>query len=126
MAVVRVWAMINSQFCVLSDNGHGKWSLNGSIESPDGSYVCELFAEDEAGNIGYKTAILWLYDGKLTCIEWIEDKYHVRYINNETPTVAVYDEYSVTYLDTENLYLMEMLPYKYSCRYIRRGCPIND
>lgn len=108
MAVVSVWAMINSQFCVLSDNGNGKWSLNGSIESPDGSYVCEFFAEDEAGNIGYKTAILWLYDGKLTCIEWIEDKYHVRYINNE------------------NLYLMEILPYKYSCRYIRRGCPIND
>lgn len=107
MAVVDVWAEINGQRTKLNRTSGDIWSVTAPSDCPDGSYTCAFWAVDEAGNIGYKTAILWIFDGRLTCIKWIEDKYRVKWVKS-------------------NLYSAHALPNIYSCHYVKQGCPIND
>lgn len=107
MAVVDVWAEINGQHAKLNRTSGDIWSVTAPSDCPDGSYTCAFWAVDEAGNIGYKTAILWIFDGRLTCIKWIEDKYRVKWVKS-------------------NLYSAHALPNIYSCHYVKQGCPIND
>lgn len=105
MTVVDVWADINGQRTQLVRANGDIWSATAPSDCPDGSYICAFWAIDDAGNIAYKTAILWIFDGRLTCIRFIEDKYTVKFIN--------YD------------FTARVLPNTYSCHYVKQRCQ-ND
>lgn len=123
MAVVDVWAEINGHYANLIQTDDITWSIVAPSDCPDGSYTCAFWAVDGAGNSAYKTAILWIFDGKLTCINWIEDKYSVKYlVCNFTAQVR-----NLAYSSKikESLYSAHALPDVYSCHYIKVRCP-ND
>lgn len=102
MAVVDVWAEVNGQTCKASCSGGDVWSLIAPSDCPDGCYTCGFWAKDGAGNIAYTTAMLWVFDGKFTCIKWVEDKYRIKLLNQE--------------------YIATIKEDMYRCHYVRRGC----
>ena len=97
MTVGSVMANINGYISYCTHVGGDTWNITAPPNFPDGSYVCEFWATDDAGNIAYTTAILWMHDGRLTCIEFIDDKYKSKFIDN-----------------------------LYSCHYVKQGCPNHD
>ncbi|MBR4844922.1 MAG: Ig-like domain-containing protein [Bacteroidaceae bacterium] len=109
MAVVEVLAEINGSRCMLENTSGNIWSIVAPSYCPNGNYVCAFWAKDEAGNIAYKTAILWIVDGRLTCIKWIEDKYQLKF--------KLSDEYSCHHINSSD---------EYSCLYIKPRCTRND
>ena len=124
MSVTSVTAKINGYMYSCINTGGDIWSLKAPSECPDGSYTCEFWATDEAGNIGYKTAILWIFDGRLTCIKWIEEKYNVKYVNNEVSVMLVNFLFSVKLLN--ETYSVNVLPHEFSCHYVKQECPLHD
>lgn len=114
MAVVDVWAEANGQPCTLYRVNGDLWTFNAPSDCTDGVYSCSFWALDDAGNIGFKTATLWIYDGKLTDIEWIRDDLCLKYLNYRYGT-----------LYKEPLYSMRAIPYNYSCCFSGRVNMIN-
>ena len=106
MTVVSVMANINGNTSYCTYVGGDIWNIVVPPNLIDGSYVCEFWATDDAGNIAYTTAILWMHDGRLTCIEFIDDKY--------------------SSILREELYVAYALPDTYSCHYVKRGCSNHD
>lgn len=123
MAVVDVWAEINGHQTKLTHGNGDNWGVVAPSDCPDGSYTCAFWAIDEAGNIAYKTAILWIFDGRLTCIRWIEDKYNVKFINYDFTAILK----NILYFTKikESLYSTHVLPNTYSCHYIKQRCPYD-
>lgn len=118
MAVVQVWASINGTICHARNSQGNLWTFDRLENCPDGYYVCEFWASDEVGNIGYTTQLFWLYDGRFTCVKPIEDKWKVKYLNGKLSVLLKDIDFSVTY--KENFYSLHVLPCKYSCHYLQR------
>lgn len=123
MTVVDVWAEINGHPTKLTNTNGNIWSVTAPSDCPDGSYTCAFWAIDTAGNIGYKTAILWVFDGRLTCIRWVEDKISVKYLVHDF--VSSIKDFDYLSMIKESLYSAHTLPNMYSCHYIKQRCP-ND
>lgn len=124
MTVVSVMSNINGYMSYCTHVGGDTWNITAPPNFPDGSYVCEFWATDDAGNIAYTTAILWIHDGRLTCIEFIDDKYKSKFIDNYFTSRVKEVIYSS--ILREELYVAYALPDTYSCHYVKRGCPNHD
>lgn len=81
MTVVSVVGSVNGHDVVCTQKKPDVWVCDPG-EIKNGRYVAEFWATDEAGNIGYKLAILYVYDGRCVKIEWIDDDIHLKYIND--------------------------------------------
>lgn len=80
MAVKSVWGHVNNGVDVSFESiGNDQWKVSVPNETSTGYYIAEIWAEDDAGNIAYMIAKLWLIDGSVTCIEWIMDKWNMSY-----------------------------------------------
>lgn len=59
----------------------------GSYCSPsdfsDGTYIVELWATDDYGNVAYYTAILYIFDGRTTYLEILEDSFQVLILSDK-------------------------------------------
>lgn len=117
MTVVRVTGRINCVMCEFAHSSGDIWAIEAPESYSDGSYICEIWAYDDAGNIGYRTAILWMYDGKCVKIEWLDNPYKIVYLNGG---------YSINVVDTEfTLRLVESgiatkyIDSGYICHYMR-------
>lgn len=97
MTVLRVIGNINGHMFNFIHGGN-KWSVDAPESYPDGSYICEVWAYDEAGNIGYATARLWMYDGRCTKIEWIDNPYKVRYLTDGPKATFLSSGYICRYM----------------------------
>lgn len=61
--VTRVYGSSNGVEIVFTPLGDDRW--NCAVPSvPSGEYIIELYAEDDAGNIGYTATILFVVDAK--------------------------------------------------------------
>lgn len=89
MVVARVWAEINGAVVEMVHGEGGEWSIT-VPPTEDGFITCAFWAEDDAGNVAYRTATLWLFDGRLTCIHWVDDPMEVTFIYS--PTTVVMEE----------------------------------
>lgn len=118
MGIVSVTANINGHECHFKNAGGDVWTATAPSDCPNGCYVCSFWAEDEAHNIAYCTALLWIYDGRFTCIKWIKEKYNIKYLNNNIRIMLKDVDYSVRV--KESPYSLHSLPEKYSIRYIQR------
>ena len=71
--VVRVYGSANGMDIVFTPIGDDRWECTIPKVST-GEYVVDLYAEDDAGNIGYTATILFVVDAKhiVTKIEWLK------------------------------------------------------
>lgn len=73
MAISRVWGVINTVE-TLPFYQHGtEWYFVPPTE--DGTDICEFWAEDDYGNIGYNAAILTVVEGAVKCIRPLSERY---------------------------------------------------
>lgn len=61
MAVTRVWGLVDGQEIHFSVNSLGQWEASVPADA-DKTFVVELWAEDEAGNVGYFATVLFTFD----------------------------------------------------------------
>ena len=76
MAIVRVYGTING-WDYLPFLNQGDRYYFPLPETLTGKYICEFWAEDDYGNIGYNAAILTLVRGVIKCIEVLDKLYQV-------------------------------------------------
>lgn len=95
MTIVRVYGNING-VGVMPFTSVGDVYYFQPPETLTGKYVCEFWAEDEFGNIGYNAAILTLVKGVIKCIE-VQDKLYQVTMRGDPIRVDVrMDEYRVS------------------------------
>lgn len=111
MVVTRVWAEINGVVVEMVRGEGDAWSIEAPT-SEDGFITCAFWAEDDAGNIAYKTATLWLFDGRLTCIHWVDDPMQVALICSDMAVVM-----------KESLFASEFIDDGFSARAL--SCPLS-
>jgi hypothetical protein len=70
MTVAEVWGRVQgSDVLPLSHNGDD-W-LFPAPPGMSGTLICEFWAEDDAGNVGYRAAILTIAKGSIKCWRWL-------------------------------------------------------
>lgn len=117
MVVLSVTAKINGHMFSCTNTEGDIWSVRAPSDCPDGSYTCEFWATDDSGNVSYKTAILWIFDGRLTCIKWLEDKFNIKYLSRDFSVNLIEVGFSTSFRDT--VYSALMLPFEFTCHYLR-------
>lgn len=70
--VVRVYGSANGVDITFTPIGDDRWEC-AVPRVPSGEYVVDLYAEDEAGNIGYAATILFIVNAKhiITDVRWL-------------------------------------------------------
>lgn len=76
MAIVRVYGTINGRDYLPFLNQGDRYYFP-LPETLTGKYICEFWAEDDYGNVGYNAAILTLVRGVIKCIEVLDKLYQV-------------------------------------------------
>lgn len=71
--VVRVYGSANGVGIVFTPIGDDRWEC-AVPKIPSGECVVDLYAEDEAGNVGYAATMLFIVNAKhiVTKIEWLK------------------------------------------------------
>lgn len=86
MTVAHVWGRIQAQAVLPIAHEGNVWMFQ-VPRSAVGRVAAEFWVEDEAGNIGYRAAILQIAHGTIKCIEWLETADLIS-IPVDRPTVA--------------------------------------
>ena len=95
MTIVRVYGNING-VGVMPFTSVGDVYYFQPPETLTGKYICEFWAEDEFGNIGYNAAILTLVRGVIKCIEVLDKLYQVTMRGDPIRVDVRMDEYKVS------------------------------
>ncbi len=71
--VIRVYGSANGVDITFTPIGDDRWECT-VPKIPSGEYVVDLYAEDEAGNVGYAATVLFVVNAKhiVTKIEWLK------------------------------------------------------
>lgn len=100
MVVVSVYGRVNGHDVIFEPKGNDYWQCKPGMPE-DGIYVTEIWAKDEAGNIGYKIAKLYVYDGRCVKIEWISDDIEIKFICNKIYVDLIPDGFFVKIKECE-------------------------
>lgn len=92
MTIVRVYGNING-IGVMPFTSVGDIYYFQPPETLTGKFVCEFWAEDEFGNIGYNAAILTLVRGVIKCIEVLTKDYQVTMLSDPMRVDMGMDKY---------------------------------
>ena len=70
MTVTEVWGRVQGQDSSLISQAGDLWifTVPPWVTNP---VIAEFWAKDEAGNIGYRSAILTIENGTIKCIRWM-------------------------------------------------------
>lgn len=82
MTVTDVYGRVNGHDVIFEYVGNDYWECSPGMPE-DGVFITEIWAKDDAGNISYRIAKLYVYDGRCVNIEWIDDEFIVKYICDE-------------------------------------------
>ncbi|MDP4152607.1 MAG: PF13754 domain-containing protein [Bacillota bacterium] len=78
---------------VFSLSSAGQWEAIVPADLSDGTYAVEVWAEDESGNTAYSTAILYMFDGCVSKLEIIEDKFKTLILSDKVRAVLRASKY---------------------------------
>ncbi len=88
MTVKSVWGRIQRQIATLTSHEGDVWTFDVPLwaSSP---IIVEFWAEDEAGNISYRTGIFDLGEGQRKCLRWLKEGSSCIMLPDERPTVEM-------------------------------------
>lgn len=72
--ITRVWGLINGQQALQTYQKGDRWYFE--LPSQSGMFVCEFWAENDYGSVGYRSAIIYIQDGRVKCIRVLSERYH--------------------------------------------------
>ena len=71
MSVARVWGRIQGKDAVLDNQEGGVWTFD--VPSwASGPIIAEFWAEDDFGNVSYRSAVLEIEAGTIKCLRWLD------------------------------------------------------
>lgn len=70
MSVVEVWGRIQGSDATLTSQEGNIWNFRVPSWATN-PVIAEFWAEDDAGNIGYRSAVLTIDQGTVKCIHWM-------------------------------------------------------
>ena len=73
MTVANVWGIIDGVDEIAVYVEGNKWTFGSLPLSKTGEVIVEVWAEDEAGNQGYRAGVLTLDKGAVKCFRWVTD-----------------------------------------------------
>lgn len=88
MTVKTVWGRIQGTDAVLDSHSGDMWTFTVPAWVT-GPIVAEFWAEDEAGNVSYRTAILEIEDGTIKCIRWQKKDTQCLMLKVQRPTASL-------------------------------------
>ncbi|MDP4152877.1 MAG: PF13754 domain-containing protein [Bacillota bacterium] len=71
--VTSITGRADSFDLVFKKNQLGQWDATVPADLSDGTYVVEIWARDECGNIAYYTALLYMYEGCVFKLEIFDE-----------------------------------------------------
>lgn len=72
MAVADVWGRVQGRDALPLSRDGDDWFFP-MPSGASGTLVAEFWAEDEAGNVGYRAALITLDKGAIKCWRWLDD-----------------------------------------------------
>ena len=73
MTVANVWGIIDGVDEIAVYVEGNVWSFGSLPLSKTGEVIVEVWAEDEAGNQGYRAGVLTLDKGAIKCFRWVTE-----------------------------------------------------
>lgn len=88
MTVRSVWGRIQRRNAVLIRKDGDKWVFQVPpwAVSP---LIVEFWAEDDAGNVSYKTGIFDLEEGRIKCIRWLNEGSNLVMLPDDRPSICM-------------------------------------
>ena len=88
MTVAEVWGRVQgSDVLPLSHDGDD-W-LFPAPPGMSGTLICEFWAEDEAGNVGYRAALITVAGGAIKCWRWLDSGCDCIMLARRPPVVSM-------------------------------------
>ena len=75
--VTRVWGKADVFELVFSLSKSDHWEASVPADLEDGQYIIELYCEDDSGNMGYWTGVLYLCNADEIKVRIIADKFKI-------------------------------------------------
>lgn len=72
MVVMEVWGMVQGGDVLPIARDGDDWFFPTPPGMLSGTLICEFWAEDEAGNIGYRAALITMREGAIKCWHWLD------------------------------------------------------
>jgi len=90
MTVRSVWGRIQHRTATLTSHEGDRWTFDvpAWAASP---IVVEIWAEDEAGNVSYRTGVFDIGPGETKCIRWREEGSSLVMLTDRRPSVSDMD-----------------------------------
>lgn len=101
MAVRSVWGVCGGAEIRFERNAAGQWETTVPAQA-DNTYVVELWAEDDAGNVGYYATVLFTFDP-------VSLRYSFRMLDTETKCKLNEMEAQFGWNELETSYTLEKL-----------------
>lgn len=100
MAIVSVYGKVDSVDVICRyDHDTSAWVVEVPADYTDGMYVCEFWCVNDRGYIGYRTAVLYLTDGRKTHISFVDYGYEIAYVSNSQKIIIDFLLGEEKYLD---------------------------
>lgn len=117
MTILQVWGKVDSNDVICSPVNDKDWTVIVPPDLNDGCYICEFWALSNNGLVGYRSAVLWIVDGRLTCIKWLDETFYIQYVPNDYDTQETSDS-EIYLLGNYELYTLD----DYSLHFIGPRC----
>lgn len=74
---LRMWGRIDGVSVEFRPISANTFEVQVPPDQEDGGYICEIWVLKETGAVGYKTAVLWIVDGRLVCLRMLDELYSI-------------------------------------------------
>ena len=118
--ITAVWGRADRFDVVFSLSEAGDWRVSVPPDLSDGQYATEIWAENDAGEQGYWTGILYMVDSILVCLELRDDPYSARLLPDRYGADLTGSRYEARVLPDRDL--PELLADRYTAGLSRRQC----
>lgn len=81
--IVSLVGRADNHTLVFTKSEGEQWEATVPTDFSDGTYIVELWATDDYGNVAYYTAILYIFDGRTTYLEILEDSFQVLILSDK-------------------------------------------
>ena len=79
--ITKLWGKADQFDLVFSNHGNNRWTAIVPADMEDGQYIVELYAEDDFGNLGYWTGILYISNSANVAVRIVADKFKLWMMN---------------------------------------------
>ncbi len=121
MTVADVWGRVQGQDALPLSHSGDEW-LFPTPPGMSGQLLAEFWAEDEAGNVGYRAAAITLDKGAIKCWRWLDSGADCTMRGSIRPTLTPMESRPVSSMDAVTAVMTDMTV-RIACTMRPHVCP---